>query len=101
MNKNGQYTTLKFPHTVEVHPQSSLFVAPNTDASVPIEYKSRRNESIVRPDLVIYAELVLTTKEYMRNLIEIAPEWLAAAAPHFFKAEDLVPNTRKPRAKRS
>ncbi|XP_053991865.1 uncharacterized protein LOC128883485 [Hylaeus volcanicus] len=95
LHHDGNYTTLKFPHTVSVHPQSSLFVESKTEDRESYSYQQRKNESIVRPLLVIYAELVLTTKEYMRNLIEVYPEWLASAAPHFFKPEELLTDSRK------
>uniref|UniRef100_T1JYI2 DEAD-box helicase OB fold domain-containing protein n=1 Tax=Tetranychus urticae TaxID=32264 RepID=T1JYI2_TETUR len=38
---------------------------------------------------VLYHELVLTTKEYMRQVIEIAPKWLVEIAPHFYKSEEV------------
>lgn len=41
------------------------------------------------PKMVIYHELVLTTKEFMRNLIEIKPEWLLEVAPHYYQNKDL------------
>merc|ERR1711918_180747 len=41
------------------------------------------------PKLVCYHELVLTTKEYMRQCIEIKPEWLLEVAPHFYQSKDL------------
>jgi pre-mRNA-splicing factor ATP-dependent RNA helicase DHX16 len=38
---------------------------------------------------VIYNELVFTTKEFMRELIEIKPEWLIEIAPHYYKHSDI------------
>ena len=32
---------------------------------------------------------MFTTKEYMRQVLEIAPAWLLEAAPHYFKAEEI------------
>ncbi|CEM33558.1 unnamed protein product [Vitrella brassicaformis CCMP3155] len=71
LNKSGSYATLKHPHTVEMHPQSSLFGCQPA------------------PKCVVYTELVLTTKEYMRNVIEIKPEWLREVAPHYYKASEV------------
>ncbi|KAG5522754.1 hypothetical protein RHGRI_034784 [Rhododendron griersonianum] len=48
MQKNGSYRTVKHPQTVYIHPTSGL--------------------AQVLPRWVIYHELVLTTKEYMRQL---------------------------------
>ena len=38
---------------------------------------------------MIYNELVMTTKEYMRNVIEIKPEWLMEVAPHYYQSKDI------------
>lgn len=69
LRKDGSYVTVKHPHTVEIHPTSTLFGQ--------------------NPKLVCYHELVLTTKEYMRQCIEIKPEWLLEVAPHFYQSKDL------------
>ena len=37
-----------------------------------------------QPDWVIYHELVLTSKEYMREVVTIEPKWLTEVAPNFF-----------------
>ena len=65
------YRTVKNNNTVYVHPSSVLM-----DSNPPIK-------------MVIYYELVQTTKEYMRNCLPIKPEWLHEAAPHFHKKKDL------------
>jgi pre-mRNA-splicing factor ATP-dependent RNA helicase DHX16 len=36
------------------------------------------------PEFILYNELVLTSKEYARNVMEIKPEWLVEAAPHYY-----------------
>jgi ATP-dependent RNA helicase DHX8/PRP22 len=41
-----------------------------------------------QPDWVVYHELVLTSKEYMRECCVIEPKWLAELAPRFFKLGD-------------
>jgi pre-mRNA-splicing factor ATP-dependent RNA helicase DHX16 len=69
--KDGNYRTIKYQHSVSVHPQSCLF-----------------NEE-VPPRWVLYHELVETTKEFMRNLIVIKPEWLIEIAPHYYKPKDV------------
>ena len=45
------------------------------------------------PKWVIYHELVFTTKEFMREIIEIKPEWLMEVAPHYYKNIDLADST--------
>lgn len=58
------FKTILDNHTVYLHPSSSLFGRP--------------------PDWVVYHELVLTSKEYMRNTTSIDPKWLLDVAPNFF-----------------
>ncbi|KAJ8451438.1 hypothetical protein Cgig2_017829 [Carnegiea gigantea] len=71
LQKNGSYRTVKHPQTVYLHPSSGL-------AQVePL------------PRWVIYHELVLTTKEYMRQVTELKPEWLVEIAPHYYQLKDL------------
>lgn len=36
------------------------------------------------PRFILYNELVLTSKEFARNVTEIKPEWLTEAAPHYY-----------------
>ena len=68
------YRTLKQNQTVLIHPSSGLFQ--------------------LNPKVVLYYELVLTTKEYMRQVLEIEPEWLLEVAPHFYKEKDLMEGDR-------
>jgi len=65
------YRTVKNNNTVYIHPSSVLM-----DSNPPVK-------------MVIYYELVQTTKEYMRSCLPIKPEWLHEAAPHFYKKKDL------------
>lgn len=49
------------------------------------------------PEWVVYHELVLTTKEYMRNVMAIEPKWLVELAPTFFKKGDPTKLTKQKR----
>ncbi|KAI8799552.1 P-loop containing nucleoside triphosphate hydrolase protein [Cladochytrium replicatum] len=62
------YKTLVEGTPVYIHPSSALFNR--------------------QPEWVIYHELVLTTKEYMREVVALEPKWLVEAAPTFFKVTD-------------
>lgn len=68
------YRTLKQNQIVMIHPSSCLF---------------QKN-----PKLVLYYELVLTSKEYMRQVMEIRPEWLVEVAPHYYKEKELMDGNR-------
>ncbi|KAI9724917.1 MAG: Cyclin-dependent kinase catalytic subunit [Candelaria pacifica] len=63
------YRTVKNGMTVYLHPSSTLFE--------------------VNPKWVIFYELVLTSKEYMRSNMPLQPEWLVEVAPHYHKKKDL------------
>ena len=41
-----------------------------------------------QPYWVVYQELVMTTKEYMREVMVIDPKWLVEMVPRFFKVAD-------------
>ncbi|RDW79865.1 putative pre-mRNA splicing protein PRP2 [Coleophoma cylindrospora] len=79
------YRTVKNNTTVYIHPSSVLM-----DSNPPIK-------------MVIYHELVQTTKEYMRSCLPIKPEWLHEAAPHFHKKKDLeaLEDRKMPKSERS
>ncbi|XP_063174951.1 pre-mRNA-splicing factor ATP-dependent RNA helicase DHX16 isoform X7 [Chroicocephalus ridibundus] len=65
----GGYRTVKHQQTVFIHPNSSLFEE--------------------QPRWVLYHELVFTTKEFMRQVIEIDSGWLLEVAPHYYQAKEL------------
>ncbi|KAL9243279.1 hypothetical protein vseg_017186 [Gypsophila vaccaria] len=71
LQKNGSYRTVKHPQTVYLHPSSGL----------------AQLEPL--PRWVVYHELVLTTKEYMRQVTELKPEWLVEIAPHYYQMKDV------------
>jgi pre-mRNA-splicing factor ATP-dependent RNA helicase DHX38/PRP16 len=62
----GQYSNMLNGIPVFLHPSSALFGLGFT------------------PDYVVYHELVLTTKEYMRNVTAMEGEWLTMYGPMFF-----------------
>ena len=41
------------------------------------------------PKVILWFELVMTSREYARQVMEIKSEWLLEVAPHFFKPADL------------
>ncbi|BGP51314.1 hypothetical protein JCM10450v2_007252 [Rhodotorula kratochvilovae] len=72
LNRSGDaYRTLKTNQTVHIHPSSSMF------------------QHQPPPKLVLWFELVMTSREYARQVMEIKPEWLLEVAPHYFKPADL------------
>ncbi|CAI5441381.1 unnamed protein product [Caenorhabditis angaria] len=62
------YRTLVDGQNVYIHPSSAVFQH--------------------QPEWVVYHELVMTTKEYMREITAIDPKWLVEYAPSFFKVGD-------------
>jgi len=83
LTKAGLYRTVKGGTTVHVHPSSAL-------------YRSER-----LPRYVLYHELVLTSKEFMRAVSEIEPGWLREVAPHYYTEQDVdvaAASAKMPRA---
>ncbi|KAK2516942.1 hypothetical protein Q9966_014852 [Columba livia] len=65
----GGYRTVKHQQPVFIHPNSCLFSE--------------------QPRWLLYHELVFTTKEFMRQVIEIESSWLLEVAPHYYQAKEL------------
>ncbi|CAN0318646.1 unnamed protein product [Phaeothamnion confervicola] len=74
------YRTMVEGNPVYIHPSSALF-----------------NKS---PEWVLYHELVMTTKEYMRSIMTIEPKWLVELAPQFYKSADPTRMTKQKRMQR-
>ncbi|XP_017771064.1 PREDICTED: putative pre-mRNA-splicing factor ATP-dependent RNA helicase DHX16 [Nicrophorus vespilloides] len=75
LSKSGSYKTVKQNQSVTIHPSSALF------------------EDL--PRWLLYHDLVYTTKEYMRVVMEIQSKWLLEAAPHYYKPKELEDSTNK------
>ncbi|XP_045471594.1 pre-mRNA-splicing factor ATP-dependent RNA helicase DHX16-like [Harmonia axyridis] len=75
LSKGGNYKTVKHNQTVTIHPNSSLF------------------EDL--PRWLLYHELVFTSKEFVRQVIEIESKWLLEVAPHYYKPKELEDSTNK------
>ncbi|KAK9460137.1 Pre-mRNA-splicing factor ATP-dependent RNA helicase-like protein cdc28 [Lipomyces oligophaga] len=69
------YRTVKTGQTVYIHPSSVM--------------------AKKRPRWLLYHELVLTSREFMRNVMEIQPQWLLEVSPHFYKSKELEAAGRK------
>ncbi|OMJ25972.1 putative pre-mRNA-splicing factor ATP-dependent RNA helicase [Smittium culicis] len=63
LERTGHYLTVKDNQVVLLHPSSSL---------------DRK------PEWVVYNEFVLTTKNYIRNVTEIRPDWLLDTSPSYY-----------------
>lgn len=74
------YRTLVENQPVYIHPSSALFQR--------------------QPDWVIYHELVMTTKEYMREVTVIDPKWLVELAPRFYRSSDPTKMSKRKRQER-
>ncbi|CAD5210946.1 unnamed protein product [Bursaphelenchus okinawaensis] len=75
LDKTGAYKTVRNRHTVQIHPHSSLFED--------------------RPRWVIYHQLMATTKEYMREVIQVESGWINEVAPHYYKSFNLDEMAKK------
>ena len=77
LDKTGVYRTVRKQQTVYIHPSSAL--------------GRRGGEGEGRSDMgcVLYHELVLTKKEYMRVVSVVDMQWLAEIAPHLYTKKDM------------
>ena len=66
---DNSYRTIKTGQSVHIHPSSVLID--------------------IQPRWVLYHELVLTSKEYMRSVMPLKAEWLNEVAPHYYRKKDL------------
>lgn len=67
LERTGHYLTVKDNQVVQLHPSTCL------------DHK---------PEWVIYNEFVLTTKNYIRTITDIKPEWLLKIAPQYYDLEN-------------
>ncbi|CAH8586699.1 unnamed protein product [Heterobilharzia americana] len=63
LERTGHYLTVKDNQVVQLHP------------STVIDHK---------PEWVLYNEFVLTTKNYIRTVTEVKPDWLVRIAPQYY-----------------
>ncbi|EYC25776.1 hypothetical protein Y032_0011g1377 [Ancylostoma ceylanicum] len=63
LQPSGHYTTVKDSQLVELHPSTVL---------------DRK------PEWVLYNEFVLTTKNFIKTVTDVRPEWLLTIAPQYF-----------------
>ncbi|XP_017079212.1 putative pre-mRNA-splicing factor ATP-dependent RNA helicase PRP1 isoform X1 [Drosophila eugracilis] len=63
LERTGHYLTIKDNQNVQLHPSTCL------------DHK---------PDWVMYNEFVLTTKNYIRTVTDVKPEWLITLAPQYY-----------------
>lgn len=98
------YRTLIDQQVVYIHPSSALFnrqpewyvcINSNSSSACSIVFFVLLFDSVLcvtwffsSSFRVVYHELVLTTKEYMREVTTIDPRWLVEFAPAFFKVSD-------------
>merc|ERR1712129_302633 len=75
----GEYVNMRKGIPCHLHPSSALF---------GMGYN---------PQYLVYHELIMTKKEYMRNVTTVDGEWLAELGPMFFSLKDDV-NARKRQA---
>jgi len=62
---DGSYKTLRSNHRLSIHPSSVLFGNP--------------------PPWLVFHEIMVTNKEYIRECTQIDMKWLSEIAPHFYE----------------
>lgn len=77
LGKSGDYETVKQRRAVYIHPSSVM----------------AKEEPL--PGWLVYFELAFTSKEFMRQVAPIQPEWLIEIAPHFYQESDVEDSKTK------
>ena len=85
-----------FPHVARLRRDGQGYTTEKSNISAYIHPSSTLMAQNPPPKFILYHELVLTSKEYMRSCMPIKAEWLHEVAPHFHKKEDLVEQRRIP-----
>ncbi|GAB6023971.1 ATPdependent RNA helicase [Chamberlinius hualienensis] len=66
LHHSGDYKTLKGDHTVHLHTTSVLYTEK-------------------KPPWILFNEVLITNKEYVRDITVIEPKWLCELAPHYYQ----------------
>lgn len=77
-----------FPHVARLRRDGQGYTTEKSNVSAYIHPSSTLMAQNPPPKFILYHELVLTSKEYMRSCMPIKSEWLHEVAPHFHKKED-------------
>lgn len=72
LERPGHYETVKDRQVVQLHPSTCL------------DHK---------PEWVIYNEFVLTSKNYIRTVTDVKPEWLLRIAPQYYVLDETFPDS--------
>ena len=69
-------------------------VVPNKNIYTPVNGKSQvglHPSTVImnKPEWVVYNEYVVTSRNYIRTVTSIRPEWLLEIAPHYFALENM------------
>merc|ERR1712048_198042 len=62
---SGEYRTIRNNHTLHIHPSSVLITE-------------------TPPPLVVFNQVMCTSKDYMRDVTVVQSDWLTELAPHFY-----------------
>ena len=73
---DAPYKTVRGNQPVHVHPSSVLFSISGGEKRLP--------------QCVVFAELLVTSKQYMRCITCVEEAWLYEIAPNFFKTSDVT-----------
>lgn len=74
LQRSGTYLTVKDNSQVYLHPSTTL---------------------ARKPEWVLFADFVLTTRNYIRNCTEVEGRWLVELAPHYFDLSNFPENETK------
>ncbi|MCJ1405976.1 hypothetical protein MMC19_000041 [Ptychographa xylographoides] len=86
-----------FPHVARIRKDGSGYQTAKTGITAYVHPSSTLFGTNPPPKWVVYHELVLTSKEFMRSCMPVEPAWLVEVAPHYHKKGELEEKRAMPR----
>lgn len=74
-----------FAYTARLSKSGDFYITQGTKQSVWIHPSSALHSRKPLPKYVLFHELALTSREFMRGVLVIEPDWIRQVAPHYFK----------------
>lgn len=74
-----------FAYTARLSKSGDFYITQGTKQSVWIHPSSSLHSRKPLPKYVLFHELALTSREFMRGVLVVEPEWIRQVAPHYFK----------------
>lgn len=86
-----------FMNTARIQKGGETYRGIKQNVSMHIHPSSCLHKHVPQPRFLCYYELVETSKNFMRQVMEINPDWLIEVARHYFSRDDLHDSSKQRR----